>query len=181
MQIVILVTIILVCLSVPIMHVTVSVEIMQLEVSAGLMKVTVSALNMWVTIVIVFMQVGVSVAITQVVLSAVQCTTFYCKIQVIVSVIAMQVKHLINSFIFISRNRTLFHKIDRTTFKSILSSLHFTKSKITIQLQKLEAGIVYNLVKRVSQYFFFSRQDYKRWGLLGFLETKESEKKGGER
>ena len=72
------------------------------------MKVTVSALNMWVTIVIVFMQVGVSVAITQVVLSAVQCATFYCKIQVIVSVIAMQVKHLINSFIFISRNRTLF-------------------------------------------------------------------------
>ena len=50
MQIVLSVTVILVCLYVAIMYGSVSVAILQLEASTAFMKVTVSALNMWVAI-----------------------------------------------------------------------------------------------------------------------------------
>ena len=78
----------------------------------------------WVTIFIVFIQVGVSVAIMQVVLSAVH-NCFYCKMQVTVSVMAMQVTLSSNNFIFLSLTPT-FLKIDRKTFKGIISCLHIT-------------------------------------------------------
>ena len=52
------------------------------------MQVAVSSLNVQVTIFIVFMQMGVTDAIMQVVISAVH-NCFYCKMQVIVSVIAV--------------------------------------------------------------------------------------------
>ena len=86
----------LVNLSAPIMHVTAFVPIMQLEVSATLTQVTVPASNKWVPFFIVFMQMGVSVAITEVVPSALH-NYFYCKMQVTVSVIAMQVTLSSNS------------------------------------------------------------------------------------
>ena len=89
------------------------------------MQVTVSASNMWVTIFIVFMQVGVSVAVMQVVLSAVH-NWFYCKMQVTVPVVAMQVTLSSNSFVFLSLTGTTFHKLDRKTFKVIVSGWHFT-------------------------------------------------------
>ena len=70
------------------------------------------------------MQAGVSVAVMQVVLSAVY-NWFFCKIQVSVSVISMKVTLSSNSFIFLSLTPT-FHKIDRKTFKGIISGLYFT-------------------------------------------------------
>ena len=63
------------------------------------MQVTVSASNMWVTLFIAFMQVRVSVAIIQVVFYTVH-KCFYCKKQVTVSVITMQVTHSSNNFVF---------------------------------------------------------------------------------
>ena len=63
----------------------------------------------------------------QVVLSAVH-NCFYCKIQVIVSVIAICLyvgdTFKYNNFIFLSLTPT-FHKIDRKTFKGITSGLRF--------------------------------------------------------
>ena len=99
MQIVLSVTVMFEPLSVVITHVTVSVDVTQLEVSAALMQLTVSASNLLVTIFIAFMQVEVSVEIMQVDLFAVH-NCFYCKIQVTVSLIAMQVTISSNSFIF---------------------------------------------------------------------------------
>ena len=123
MQVLVFVTVMLVDLSFVIMHVTGSVAIIQLEVFAALLQVAVSALNMWVTIFIAFMQVGVPTAIMQVLLSAVH-SCIYCKIQVSVSVISVYVTLSSNNFIFLSLTGT--HKIDRKTFKGIISGLHFT-------------------------------------------------------
>ena len=61
-----------------------------------------------------------------------------------------------------------FHKIDRETFKGILSGLHFTTFEIIIQLQKLEAEIVYNLVKKVFQYFSLPDRIIKGGDILDF-------------
>ena len=96
-------------LSVANKHVAVSVVIMQLDVSAELMEVTVSGLNVGVTIFIVFMQVGVSVAIMQVLLSAMH-NCFYCKMQVTVSIIAMQMTLSSNNFMCLSLTGTHFSK-----------------------------------------------------------------------
>ena len=85
---------------------------------------TIFASKMWVTILNIFMQVGVSVATLQVVLFAVH-KCFYCKMQVIVSVIAMQVTLSSNNLIFLSLTPA-FHKINRKTFKDIIPALRFT-------------------------------------------------------
>ena len=109
MQIVLSVTVALVDLSVEIMNVTVSVAIMKLEVSAALMHVTVSPSNMWVTIFVAFTQVRVYVAIMQMALSAVH-NCFCGKMQVIVSVITMQVTLSSNCLIFLSLTGSHFLK-----------------------------------------------------------------------
>ena len=74
-------------------------------------------------IIIVFMQMEVTVAIMQLVL----CTAhncFYCKTQVTISAMSMKVTLSSNNVIFLSLTPT-FHKMDRKTFKGIISDLHF--------------------------------------------------------
>ena len=61
-----------------------------------------------------------------------------------------------------------FHKIDRKTFKGILSGSHFTTFEVIIQLQKLEVEIVYNSVKKVFQYFFLLDRIIKGGDILCF-------------
>ena len=123
------VTVMLVDFSVAITQVTVSVAIMHLEVSAALMQVKVSAANMWVIIFIVIMQLGVSNAIMQVVLSAVHYAhdCFNCNYAVNRSCYSYVGDSFKEKFYNLSiADHQFFKKIDRKTFKGIISDLHFT-------------------------------------------------------
>ena len=102
---------------------------MQLEVSAAPMQVTVSAANKRVTIFIVIMQMAVSVAVMQVVCNGTVVSyapdCFHCNYEGDSFFISMYVTASSKNSMFLSLTAS-FHKIDRKTFKGIVSGLHFT-------------------------------------------------------
>ena len=187
MLVVLSATFMLVDLFVVIMQVTVSVAIMQLEVSAAFMQVKVSAANMQLTIFIEIMQVGVSAAIMQVAFSRVHyahdyfCCNyaggcFHCS-----PVCDSFSQQLYIPFSNWHLTDIPFHKIDQKTFNSIISSLHLTTLvNILPKLRSFVSRIYIKISQKSHAVLLFSRQTYKRWGHLGFLERGESQKRGSE-
>ena len=119
------------------MWLSLSVATKHVAVSAELMEVTISGLDVGVTILIVFTQVGISVAIMQVLLSAVH-NCFYCKMQVTVSIITMQMTLSSNNFICLSFNwHPLFKKLTAKHLKAFYQVTFYLFSKYSPKIKIL--------------------------------------------
>ena len=141
------------------MQVTVSVAIMQLEVSAAHKQVAVSETNMWMTIFIVIKQMGVCYNYTGGISCSALCIWLF-QVTISYSVLYLTVS---------------LHKIDQKTFKSIISSLHFTTFvNILPKLRYFEGRNDIQIRCKSYSVLLFSWETNERWGHLGFLERGES-------
>ena len=115
----------LVVLSAKVMLVDLSVAIMQLDVSAASLQIKVFAANMWVTIFIEIMQSLLPLCRWYFLQCIMYMIISIVTIHVTISVAAMYVTVSSANFTFLSLTPA-FQKIDKKTFKGIISSLHFT-------------------------------------------------------